>query len=97
MEHQWNTQEAGEKERLPAPLDGELCPYPLTCEYESYRLTGQHGCTREACLYRIHARRLLARRIQELAALPRRTPAQEERFLGLKRHYARLLEREELP
>ena len=69
----------------------DLCPYPVTCEYDDFRRTGVHFCARVKCPYRIHARKILAGQSKELASLPKRTVKQETRLGELKRQYAETL------
>lgn len=69
-----------------------LCPYPTTCEHDDYRRTGEHVCQLAHCPYRIHARRIVAGQIKQLAAAKNRTGKQDAQLEKLKAQYARLLE-----
>lgn len=69
-----------------------LCPYPTTCEYDTYRRTGEHTCGHVKCPFIANTLEIVDSQIKKLATIVNRTEKQEAQLEKLKAQYARLLE-----
>lgn len=64
-----------------------FCPYPTSCIYDRFRLTGVHSCAMPTCQYSMTAKEMLSREIEMLARIKCKTQSQEKALKKLKEKY----------
>ena len=62
-----------------------FCPYPTTCMYDRFKLTGVHSCAMPKCPFALTAKSMLEREIRLLAGVKHQTPQQREALERLRR------------
>lgn len=64
-----------------------FCPYPTTCMYDRFKLTGVHSCALPKCQFSLTAKSMLEREISLLAVVKHQTPQQKEALKRLREKY----------
>lgn len=62
-----------------------FCPYPTTCMYDRFKLTGVHSCAMPKCPFALTAKSMLEREIRLLAGVKHQTPQQREALERVRR------------
>ena len=64
-----------------------FCPYPTTCIYDRYKLTGVHSCAVPKRPFAMTAKNMLEHEIHLLEGIRHRTSQQQQALERLRRKY----------